>query len=66
MNSHFVARPSTLRAPAIPPVHGFRDEGLKLEVQFSLGFFKPTSKQPFGRPGAFGSPAVGSLRLRRP
>lgn len=55
-------RPETLRqlmAPAVPPVHGFRDEGLKFEVQFSLGFFKPTSQEPFGRPGAFGSPGSG-------
>jgi CubicO group peptidase (beta-lactamase class C family) len=48
-----------LMAPAVPPVHGFRDEGLKSEVQFSLGFFKPTSHQPFGRAGAFGSPGAG-------
>jgi CubicO group peptidase (beta-lactamase class C family) len=46
-------------APAVPPAHGFRDEGLKCEVQFSLGFFKPTADQPFGRPGAFGSPGSG-------
>jgi CubicO group peptidase (beta-lactamase class C family) len=55
-------RPQTLQslmAPAVPPVHGFYDEGLKSEVQFSLGFFKPTPKQPFGRPGAFGSPGSG-------
>jgi CubicO group peptidase (beta-lactamase class C family) len=48
-----------LMAPAVPPVHGFRDEGLKSEVRFSLGFFKPTPHQPFGRPGAFGSPGAG-------
>jgi len=55
-------RPETLQAlmaPAVPPAHGFRDEGLKCEVQFSLGFFKPTADQPFGRPGAFGSPGSG-------
>ena len=55
-------RPETLQelmAPARPPVHGFRDEGLKFEVQFSLGFFKPTKNWRFGRPGAFGSPGSG-------
>src|SRR6188472_3749226 len=30
-----------LAAPAIPPTHGFHDECLKGEVQFSLGFMKP-------------------------
>lgn len=48
-----------LMEPAVPPTHGFRDKGLKSEVQFSLGFFKPTAQQPFGRPGAFGSPGSG-------
>jgi CubicO group peptidase (beta-lactamase class C family) len=55
-------RPETLQAlmaPAVPPAHGFRDEGLKCQVQFSLGFFKPTADPPFGRPGAFGSPGSG-------
>ncbi len=55
-------RPETLQAlmaPAVPSAHGFYDEGLKCEVQFSLGFFKPTAQQPFGRPGAFGSPGAG-------
>lgn len=28
-------------------------------MQFSLGFFKPAAQQPFGRPGAFGSPGSG-------
>jgi CubicO group peptidase (beta-lactamase class C family) len=40
-------------------VHGFRDEGLKREAQFSLGFFKPTPDWAFARPGAFGSPGAG-------
>src|SRR4029450_9812096 len=31
-----------LAAPAIPPTRGFRDECLKGEVQFSLGFMKPS------------------------
>jgi hypothetical protein len=32
-----------LAAPAIPPTRGFHDECLKSEVQFSLGFMKPSS-----------------------
>jgi CubicO group peptidase (beta-lactamase class C family) len=55
-------RPETLNAlsaPAIPAVHGFWDEGLKREVQFSLGFFRPTVEWPFAQPGAFGSPGSG-------
>ena len=38
-------RPETLdllAAPAIPPTRGFYDECLKGEVQFSLGFMKPS------------------------
>jgi CubicO group peptidase (beta-lactamase class C family) len=46
-------------APAIPPTHGFYDEAVKGEVQFSLGFFKPSPPRPFGLPGAFGSPGAG-------
>jgi CubicO group peptidase (beta-lactamase class C family) len=55
-------RPQTLQAlmaPAVPAAHGFYDEGVKDEAQFSLGFFKPTTQMPFGRPGAFGSPGSG-------
>jgi CubicO group peptidase (beta-lactamase class C family) len=55
-------RAETLRelmAPAVPPTHGFRDEGLKSEARFSLGFFKPMPSWRFGRPGAFGSPGSG-------
>jgi CubicO group peptidase (beta-lactamase class C family) len=51
-----------LAAPAIPPTHGFFDECLKGEMQFSLGFTKPcenwrfgTSTRAFGSPGAGGS-----------
>lgn len=46
-------------APAVPATHGFYDEGLKSEAQFSLGFFKPMPEFQFGRPGAFGSPGAG-------
>ena len=44
-------RPETLdllAAPAIPPTRGFYDECLKGEVQFSLGFMKPSRVWPFG------------------
>jgi len=48
-----------LAAPAVPPTHGFFDECLKGEVQFSLGFMKPSTSWPFGSPAAFGSPGAG-------
>jgi CubicO group peptidase (beta-lactamase class C family) len=55
-------REDTLRqlmAPAIPPLHGFYDECLKVEVPFSLGFTKPSPKYPFGHQSAFGAPGSG-------
>jgi CubicO group peptidase (beta-lactamase class C family) len=48
-----------LAAPAVPPTHGFHDECLKGEVQFSLGFMKPSPVFPFGSTSAFGSPGAG-------
>lgn len=48
-----------LAAPAIPPSHGFHDECMKGEVQFSLGFMKPCASWPFGGPKSFGSPGSG-------
>jgi CubicO group peptidase (beta-lactamase class C family) len=48
-----------LAAPAIPPAHGFYDECLKGEVQFSLGFMKPSPAWPFGSASSFGSPGSG-------
>jgi CubicO group peptidase (beta-lactamase class C family) len=48
-----------LAAPAIPPMHGFFDECLKGEVQFSLGFMKPCAAWPFGSGRSFGSPGSG-------
>jgi CubicO group peptidase (beta-lactamase class C family) len=48
-----------LAAPAIPPMHGFHDECLKGEVQFSLGFMKPSAGYPFGNATSFGSPGSG-------
>ena len=63
-------RPETLQAltaPAVPPRRGFYDECIKGEIQFSLGFMKPSRELAFGHPGAFGAPgAGGSLGFRRP
>jgi CubicO group peptidase (beta-lactamase class C family) len=55
-------RPDTielLAAPAIPPTRGFYDECLRGEVQFSLGFMKPSPNWPFGSARSFGSPGSG-------
>jgi len=55
-------RPETLdllAAPAIPPTRGFYDECLKADVQFSLGFMKPSTLWPFGSASSFGSPGSG-------
>jgi CubicO group peptidase (beta-lactamase class C family) len=48
-----------LAAPARPPTRGFYDECLKGEVQFSLGFMKPSETWRFGGPHAYGSPGTG-------
>jgi CubicO group peptidase (beta-lactamase class C family) len=48
-----------LAAPAIPPRQGFYDECLRGEVQFSLGFMKPSPTWPFGSSTSFGSPGSG-------
>jgi CubicO group peptidase (beta-lactamase class C family) len=48
-----------LAAPAIPPARGFHDECLKGEVQFSLGFMKPSRGWRFGSERSFGSPGSG-------
>jgi CubicO group peptidase (beta-lactamase class C family) len=48
-----------LAAPAIPPARGFYDECLKGEVQFSLGFMKPSVTWRFGGARSFGSPGTG-------
>jgi CubicO group peptidase (beta-lactamase class C family) len=48
-----------LAAPAIPPTRGFHDECLKAEVQFSLGFMKPSRGWRFGSASSFGSPGSG-------
>jgi CubicO group peptidase (beta-lactamase class C family) len=48
-----------LAAPAVPPLRGFYDECLKGEVQFSLGFMKPSENWRFGGARSFGSPGTG-------
>jgi CubicO group peptidase (beta-lactamase class C family) len=49
-----------LAAPAIPPTHGFHDECVKGDVQFSLGFMKPNPTWPFGNDASsFGAPGAG-------
>jgi CubicO group peptidase (beta-lactamase class C family) len=48
-----------LTAPAIPAVHGFYDECMKSEVEFSLGFMKTNPGFAFGSPGSFGAPGAG-------
>ena len=50
-----------LMAPAVPATHGFYDECMKGEVQFSLGFIKPNPAFPFGSPSpsSFGGPGAG-------
>ena len=48
-----------LTAPAIAPTHGFFDECIKGEAQFSLGFMKSCPGFPFGNQGSFGHPGAG-------
>ena len=48
-----------LTAPAIPATHGFYDECIKGEAQFSLGFMKNSPGFSFGNPGSFGHPGAG-------
>jgi CubicO group peptidase (beta-lactamase class C family) len=48
-----------LAAPATAPSGGFLDVCLGGEVQFSLGFMKPSPVWPFGGPASFGSPGAG-------
>jgi len=48
-----------LAAPATAPTHGFEDQCLHADLQFSLGFMKPSAAIPFGGPRSFGSPGAG-------
>lgn len=63
-------RPETLQelaAPAVPATHGFYDECMKAEVEFSLGFMKTNPSFPFGNSGSFGmGGAGGSLGFADP
>jgi CubicO group peptidase (beta-lactamase class C family) len=55
-------KPETLeaiKAPGVPPLHGFYDEVLKREWQLSLGFARPDPGYPFGHPQSFGTPGAG-------
>jgi len=55
-------REETLRqlmAPPVAPLRGFRDRALKVEIPFSLGFAKPSPRNPFGSPSSFGAPGSG-------
>jgi CubicO group peptidase (beta-lactamase class C family) len=56
-------RPETLRllmAPPFPPTRGFYDECMRSDnIQFSLGFMKPTPQWPFGSASSFGAPGSG-------
>lgn len=55
-------REETLRkltAPKIPAEHGFYDECIKGEVEFSLGFIKCCPSWLFGNPDSFGAPGAG-------
>lgn len=48
-----------LMAAAIPAERGFYDECMKGEIQFSLGFCKPSPTSSFGHPRSFGHPGAG-------
>ena len=49
-----------LAAPAVPPKLGFHDECMRSDnIQFSLGFMKPSSQRPFGSYSSFGAPGSG-------
>jgi len=48
-----------LMSDAVPPLHGFHDECLKIDCAFSLGFLKPTKYNPFGPRSSFGAPGSG-------
>lgn len=63
-------RPETLQelaAPAVPTTHGFHDECMKADVEFSLGFMKTNPSFRFGNPGSYGmGGAGGSLGFADP
>jgi CubicO group peptidase (beta-lactamase class C family) len=56
-----------LTAPAVPSTHGFFDECIRGDAEFSLGFMKPNAGFPFGSASSFGHPgAGGSLSFADP
>ncbi|RDE11391.1 MAG: EstA family serine hydrolase [Candidatus Thorarchaeota archaeon] len=48
-----------LKAPPVAPLHGFRDEVLKVETCYSLGFSRSLPNEPFGSPSVYGMPGTG-------
>ncbi len=48
-----------LMAPPIAPLEGFKDLTLKVELPFSLGFVRPSPKDPFGSSSSFGMRGTG-------
>ena len=48
-----------LKESAVPSMHGFYDECIKGDAEFSLGFMKPNRGFPFGSPSSFGFPGAG-------
>jgi CubicO group peptidase (beta-lactamase class C family) len=48
-----------LTAPAVPATHGFFDECIRADAEFSLGFMKPNAGFPFGSAKSFGHPGAG-------
>jgi CubicO group peptidase (beta-lactamase class C family) len=48
-----------LAAPAVAGTHGFYDEFMEADAQFSLGFMKSNPAWSFGSAQAYGSPGAG-------
>ena len=53
------ATSDALSAPAVPPMRSCFDECVRGQVQFSLGFMKPSRMWSFGSKSSFGSPGSG-------
>lgn len=48
-----------LKAPPVVPLHGFRDNVLKVDTCYSLGLSRSLPNAPFGSPSAYGMPGTG-------
>ncbi len=48
-----------LKGTPVAPLKGFRDEVLKTDTCYSLGFSKPLPNDPFGSPSAYGMMGTG-------